>query len=65
MEKVILGIYDLLGEKKGEGDNDPKKCVQDIFDKLDKDQSGILSKQEFVDGCLGDKILMGFLAKNV
>ena len=57
-------MYDLLGEEKRKGDNDPKKRVQDIFDKLDKDQSGHLTEQEFVDGCLGDQILMSFLAPN-
>jgi len=31
---------------------------------LDRDQSGTLSEEEFVDGCLSDPVLMGFLAPN-
>jgi len=64
MEKIILAIYDLLGEEKRKGDNDPKKRVESIFAKLDRDQNGTLSEDEFVDGCLADPVLMGFLAPN-
>jgi Ca2+-binding EF-hand superfamily protein len=64
MEKIINAIYDLLGETNRKGDNDPKNRVAAIFTKLDKDNSGFLTQQEFVEGCLGDPILMAFLAPN-
>ena len=50
MEKIIDAIFDLLGEEKRKGDNDPKHRVIAIFNKLDRDQNGTLSEQEFVDG---------------
>lgn len=64
MEKIILAIYDLLGETNRKGDNDPKQRVAAIFTKLDRDHNGSLSEQEFVDGCLSDPVLMSFLAPN-
>lgn len=36
MEKIILAIYDLIGELKRTGENDPKKRVVAIFEKLGK-----------------------------
>ena len=52
MEKIIDAIFDLLGEEKRKGDNDPKHRVIAIFNKLDRDQNGTLSEQEFVDGII-------------
>ena len=65
MEKIILSVYDLIGETNRKGDNDPKQRVNAIFAKLDKDNSGTLSEEEFVNGCLEDPVLMKFLAPNV
>ena len=64
MEKIILAIYDLLDEKDRKGDNDPKKRVAIVFEKLDTDQNGSLSEEEFVSGCLNDPVLMGFITPN-
>jgi Ca2+-binding EF-hand superfamily protein len=65
MEKIILAIYDLIGETNRKGDNDPKQRVSAIFQKLDRDNSGTLTEEEFVEGCLQDPVLMKFLAPNV
>ncbi len=65
MEKIIEAIYDLLGEENRKGDNSPPKRVQKIMTKLDKDQDGKLSPEEFIDGCLNDEILRHLLAPNV
>jgi hypothetical protein len=65
MEKIILAIYDLIGETNRKGDNDPKQRVMAIFQKLDRDNSGTLTEAEFVEGCLQDPVLMKFLAPNV
>ena len=65
MEKIIVAIYDLIGETNRKGENEPKKRVELIFKKIDKDNNGYLSKDEFVEGCIGDPILMKFLAPNV
>jgi Ca2+-binding EF-hand superfamily protein len=64
MEKIILAIYDLLGETNRKGDNDPKQRVNAIFNKLDRDNNGTLSEAEFVEGCTSDPVLMSFLAPN-
>jgi hypothetical protein len=65
MERIILAIYELIGETNRKGDNDPKQRVNAIFLKLDRDNSGTLTEDEFVSGCIEDPVLMKFLAPNV
>ncbi len=62
MEKVILAIYDLLGEENQKGANSPTNRVAFVFDKLDTDRNGTLNEDEFVDGCLSDPILMAMIS---
>ena len=62
MEKIIVAIYDLLGETNRKGENEPKQRVATIFAKLDKDHSGTVTEDEFVNGCINDEVLMKFLA---
>ena len=59
IEQIYVAIYDLLGEEKEnrKGENDPKVRVVELFKKLDKDSSGILSEEEFIQGCLGKNLL--------
>lgn len=64
MEKIIEAIYDLLGEEHRKGDNSPSERVKIIMTKLDTDQNGYLSEEEFVNGCLEDPILRSLLAPN-
>jgi neurocalcin delta len=64
MEKIIVSIYDLLGEENRKGDNSPKERVAAIFGKLDADKNGYLTEDEFIEGCASDPVLMGFLAPN-
>jgi len=64
MEKIIEAIYDLLGEEHRKGENSPGERVKTIMLKLDKDQNGYLSEDEFVEGCLADPILRSLLAPN-
>ena len=64
MEKIIEAIYDLLGEEHRKGENSPSERVKVIMQKLDKDQNGYLSEDEFVDGCLADPVLRSLLAPN-
>lgn len=56
MEKIIAAIYDLLGEEHRKGDNSPNERVKTIMHKLDRDQNGYLSEDEFVEGCLEDTV---------
>jgi Ca2+-binding EF-hand superfamily protein len=50
MQKIIEAIYDLLGEELKRGENSPAERVKMIMNKLDKDNSGTLSENEFVEG---------------
>ncbi len=50
MQRIIEAIYDLLGEELHKGENSPSERVETIMSKLDKDNSGSLSKDEFVEG---------------
>jgi Ca2+-binding EF-hand superfamily protein len=58
IEKIYVAIYDLLGEEKEnrKGENDPKIRVFELFKKLDKDSSGFLSEEEFIEGCLSKNL---------
>ena len=40
----------------------PKKRTRDIFLKMDTNRDGVLSKEEFVKGCLNDETLYKLLA---
>lgn len=64
MVKIIEAIYDLLGEENRKGENSPPKRVAKIMLKLDKDQDGTLSSEEFIEGCLYDEVLRNLLAPN-
>ena len=64
MEKIVEAIYDLLGEEHRKGDNSPSERVKTIMTKLDKDNNGYLTEQEFVEGCINDPILRSLLAPN-
>lgn len=64
MEKIIVAIYDLLGEEERKGENSPPERVKAIMQKLDTDKNGYLTEDEFVNGCLNDPILRALLAPN-
>ena len=65
MEKIIEAIYDLLGEENRKGENSPPERVKKIMVKLDKDQNGYLTEEEFVEGCLADPLLRSLLVSNI
>lgn len=64
MEQIIEAIYDLVDEEERKGQNAPKERVKMIMKVLDKDSNGVLSQEEFVEGCLKDKVLMDLLTPN-
>ena len=39
----------------------PEIRTKEIFDKMDENQDGVLSKEEFVKGCLSDQFLYQML----
>ena len=40
----------------------PEMRTKDIFSKMDCNMDGVLSKEEFIQGCLGDETLYKLLA---
>mgnify|MGYP002784902986 CR=1 FL=1 len=61
MEKMLTAIYDLLGVENRKGDNDPRERTKAIISKMDKNYSNTIDENEFVEGCLGDPILLKLL----
>jgi len=58
---IFKAIFDLLGEDR-KGSNSPEVKVEQIFQKMDSNGDGKLSKEEFVSGCLSDDYLRRLLA---
>lgn len=61
MQKIIVALYDLYGVKDRKGPNDPKQRVAEIFARMDTNYSNSLDRNEFVEGCLSDPVLLKFL----
>lgn len=43
-------------------DSNTKQLVDKIMKKFDKDNNGLLSEQEFIEGCLNDDEMRAFFA---
>jgi Ca2+-binding EF-hand superfamily protein len=63
MEKMIEAIYDLWGVdgQSRNGENAPVERSKEIMQRMDKNQDGCLSEEEFIEGCLADPVLKAFL----
>ncbi|CAF4248652.1 unnamed protein product, partial [Adineta steineri] len=64
LAKMILAMYDLVGETDRKGDRDPKKRATEIISKLDVGGDKKLNKQEFIAGCKNDPVIRRLLAPN-
>lgn len=42
----------------------PEQRTDKIFIQMDKNKDGVLTKQEFIDGCLADDVLCSMLTAN-
>lgn len=42
----------------------PEQRTERIFVQMDKNKDGVLTKQEFIDGCLADDVLCAMLTAN-
>ena len=42
----------------------PEQRTERIFVQMDKNKDGVLTKQEFIDGCLSDDVLCSMLTAN-
>ncbi|KAL3868848.1 hypothetical protein ACJMK2_041605 [Sinanodonta woodiana] len=62
MVQIIQAIYNMLGNSIGGSDMDsPQVRTEKIFSKMDVDGDGVLTKQEFIDGCRNDQFLYQML----
>ena len=63
MHKVLEALYDLTGvpENERKGDQAPKKKVEEMILKLDKNSNNVLEFEEFLDGCLNDEYVRKLL----
>ena len=61
MENCIQAIYDMLGATAKKPTESAKQRAKDIFTRMDKDQDGGLTIDEFLEGCLNDEELSKIL----
>jgi Ca2+-binding EF-hand superfamily protein len=57
---IVSSLLKMYGDEASS--SDIKHEVDKLMFKFDKDNNGVLSVQEFIDGCLRDKELMAFFA---
>lgn len=61
MSTVVESMFDLLGKDK-KGPNNPRRHVDQIFQRIDLDKDNYLSKEEFMIGCKADEQIRTILA---
>ena len=62
MTKLVTSIYKMVGTAQIQLEDTPVERAHDIFDKMDLDSDGKITKEEFTKTCLGDKNLLNLLA---
>lgn len=62
----VKAIYELIGDEidKRERQIEAEERAMNIFTMMDKNSDGILSREEFVDGCLNDEQLYQLLTQS-
>ncbi|XP_046563954.1 neuronal calcium sensor 2-like [Haliotis rubra] len=62
MESIIEAIYSMLGSHLSEDVTDsPTVRTEKIFDTMDVNKDGVLTKEEFIKGCMEDTMLYQML----
>ncbi|XP_041358046.1 neuronal calcium sensor 2-like [Gigantopelta aegis] len=62
MECLIGAIYNMLGNQLSKTfDDTPQQRTEMIFKKMDTNQDGVLTREEFIQGCLADTTLYQML----
>lgn len=54
LETVLIAIFELVGDTDTNNSINVKKRVDEIFDKLDSNNDGLISQEEFVEGFIND-----------
>jgi neurocalcin delta len=60
---ILQAIYNMVGPclAVDNEEDTPMKRTQDIFAKMDENKDGVLSKPEFIKGCMSDEFLYQML----
>ncbi|VEL11150.1 unnamed protein product [Protopolystoma xenopodis] len=61
MVEIIRAIYSMLGADGSSVDLSPEARTDEIFDKMDENGDGVLTREEFMKGCMADKQLYSML----
>jgi len=60
---VWQAIYNMVGPQLAYNDptDTPERRTKEIFSKMDENKDGVLSKDEFIRGCMSDQFLYQML----
>lgn len=61
MVEIMRAIYLMVGRQPTNGLESPKTRTQDIFRRMDQNKDGVLTKDEFIRGCMNDETLYNML----
>ncbi|BHF78392.1 neuronal calcium sensor [Sparganum proliferum] len=61
MVEIIKAIYSMLGADESTVDLTPEARTEEIFEKMDFNHDGVLTRKEFMDGCIADQQLYSML----
>merc|ERR1711890_61707 len=65
MTKIVKSIYDMLGAGAVKPTDTAEERAKNIFNRMDENNDGSLTEEEFLKGCLQDDELSKMLAPNV
>ena len=60
---VLQAIYNMVGSALADASDEdtPESRTKEIFNKMDDNKDGVLSKDEFIKGCMADQFLYQML----
>ncbi|KAH8858825.1 Neuronal calcium sensor 2 [Schistosoma japonicum] len=61
MVEIIRAIYSMLGTDNTAVDISPEARAEEIFEKMDENGDGVLTREEFMKGCMEDSQLKAML----
>ncbi|VDD79810.1 unnamed protein product [Mesocestoides corti] len=61
MVEIIRAIYSMLGADGSSAELSPEARTEEIFEKMDENRDGVLTRDEFMNGCLSDQYLLSML----